>query len=172
MSWYVETLLKNRAKIRSNIVTKENYMCPTGYSLDYEEPPVFEHYIIREAVFVALEDDDYNNLLFIEKVLENLLKSRFLSKKEKVVINSILNDNSFSDIYKLTGYTRITAAKLFSEVCDRIAFLLGDIFTDEGYLAYMEEKYNLTHEQVEKARLFMASNKKHSNSARGIDGKR
>lgn len=145
IGWYVAVLLKRRDQIKANI-------CSVKYT--FKEP----------EVLINLEDDDYNNLLIVERKLDELRSSGFISEKESKVIGYILDHKSYDDIHKLTGYTRITSSKLFYRVCDRIAFLLGDEFTNEGYLESLGNKYNLTEEQLERARQFMSGNKRFSSN--------
>lgn len=141
-SWYVETLLRNRDIIRSDII-------------EYEQ--VYDDTV----VYTDFDNDDYNNLLLIEQTLKTLIENNQLSKKEAIIINEVLTHKSLSQIERETGMTRVTVAKFFEGVCDRIAFILGGCFTDEGYLESLALKYNLNSEQIEKARTYMNSNKRY-----------
>lgn len=151
ISWYVAVLLKRRDQIRSNIVSSK-------------------YTSIEPEITINLDDEDYNNLLIVEKKLNELKRSRYLSRKEIRVIDCILNHKSYEDIRKATGFTRLTSSKLFERVCDRIAYLLGNGFTNEGYLASLGSKYKLTEEQINKARQFMSGNKRFStNTIKGTN---
>jgi hypothetical protein len=140
-SWYVEVLLRNRLQIRENILEKENTLT-------------------EQIVTADLDDEDYNNLLIVEKTLQDLLNNRQLSAKEIIIINMLLQYKSLSQIEKETGYTRMWIVKIIEDVCDRIAFILGDEFTNEGYLSRLAEKNHLTEAQIETARVYMNSNRR------------
>lgn len=141
-AWYVETILKTRYEIRSNILTHTN----TDFGC------------VEDA---DLENNDYNNLLLVEKTLHKLVQNKQLSCKEIIILNNVLQYKSFSQIERETGMSRLTIVKFFENICDRVAFILGDSFTDEGYLDSLVEKYNLTEPEVEKARKYMNSNKQY-----------
>jgi len=137
-SWYVETLLRNREQIRSDILSTEDTFNDTIVNIDFD-------------------NFDYNNLLLVEKTLQDLIDNGQLSKKEIRIINAILAYKSLVQIESELHIHRTIVAKTFERVCDRIAFILGDYFTNEGYLDYITEKYGLDEAHVEKARTYISS---------------
>lgn len=142
--WYVEFLLRHSGEIKENIY--DSYTADTyepGYTLD-------------------LDNFDYNNLLLIEKTLKDLIKNDRTTKREILILKHILDGKNIIDIERELKFSRLTVTKLFSRLCDKVAFMLGDVFTDEGYIEYMQEKYGLTIEQIEKLKSFMQSNKRHT----------
>jgi|WetSurSiteA1Bulk_404760.scaffolds.fasta_scaffold07284_6 hypothetical protein len=139
-SWYVKTLIQNKETIKRNIYKESAGKIESSYTIDFE-------------------DMDYNNLLLIETLIEKLIQSNSISDREIVVLNQILAGNSIAMIEKSLGISRITLTKILDDLCDRVAFILGGEFTNEGYLEYMREKYNLTEEQITKARDYMISNR-------------
>jgi hypothetical protein len=107
------------------------------------------------------ESDPYNNVLVIEKAILDLTKKKSLTSLEIQIINLISVGYMFDDIEKILGLSRETISKLFSSSCNKISYYLGGEFTDEGLLEYMQVKYKLTDEQIEKLQTFMKSRFKH-----------
>ena len=142
--WYVEFLLRNRDQIRSNIYS--------SYTKDSFEP----------AYTLDLEDDDDNNLLLVEKQIKSLIKDKKVSSRELKILRLVFKGKNIVDMEKEMGLSRLTISKAFSEVCAKIAYVLGGIFTNEGYIEYMVGKYNLDQAQIDKLIQFMQSNVKHT----------
>lgn len=135
MSWYVETLLKNREALHASTIQRvEEY--GNRYQLN-------------------LNDNDYNNLLILEKNIESLYKAGNISYREMVLINRVSTGKSFRELEKNGDLTRHSLSKIFHNVCDKLAFILGGEFTDEGYLEYLKNKHKLSESQVEQAREYM-----------------
>jgi DNA-binding CsgD family transcriptional regulator len=149
-AWYVEALIKNQFSVWQNVYKENN----SGYEPGYE---------------LNLYDDDYNNLLLVQEQIKVMLENGVLSDKEILILDSTLSGKTTADIEKEFGISRLTISKTFSDICDRIALILGSEFTNDGYLDYMTTKYNLTPEQIERARDYMISNKKHSLMRGGTD---
>lgn len=141
-SWYVETLIRGGYLIRELIARRS-----IGY--------------LEEVEYLDLENEDYCNLLLVEKTLKSIKDNKHISEKERIILEKMLESKSLSQIEQETGFTRATVAKVFERLCDRVAFILGDIFTNDGYLNYLAERNNLTDDQVEIARKYMNSNKKY-----------
>jgi hypothetical protein len=162
--WYVESLLRNRYKIYSNI-----YGGTTSYGKELYDDDADSLYIEDDCTgsvngfgfIIDVDNDDYNNLLLVEKKIAELTDKRQISPKERMIIDSIVTGTSLTKLEEALGMSRITIAKIFSRICSRISFLLGYSFTDEGYLDYIAGKYKLNEEQLIKARDYMSSNKKH-----------
>jgi len=142
-SWYVETLLKNQESVWQNVYRNSSSKTEPSYELD-------------------LYDEDYNNLLRVQKQIKFMANDNLFSSKEILVLGAILAGKSIKDIEKEFGLSRITVSKIFSDICDRIALILGREFTNDGYLDYIKNKHKLSSEQVEKARNYMQSNKRHA----------
>lgn len=143
MSWYVEYLLLNRETIRAQTLYSQSQIFDDNYTLDYN-------------------NDDYNNLLILEKKLVYIIEKKLLTDKELQILNAVMTNKSLVEIGKVLGITRFTLSKFFNTICDRLAFLLGNEFSDEGYLEHMQESYKLTDEQIEKVKEYMKSNQRHS----------
>ena len=147
-SWYVETLLRTSNQIRSNIITYTT----SGWD------------IVESA---DLDDNDYNNLLLVEKTISQLVREGKISKKELEIVNLISEHRTYIQVAEDLGMDRGTVYGIFQGVCDRIAFILGGEFTNEGYVNELGRKYRLTEEQKEQLRLHMRYN---INNRRGLHG--
>lgn len=145
MSWIVETLLLNSDAIREGVYSTDKYS--TG------EDAV-------ESFF--LDDDVFLDFLFLEKKMKEMETKGMFSDKEKEILNFVVGGSTYSSLEKHVGITRDTISKKFRAVCERIAFYIGGIFTDEGYLEYMKEKYNLTDHQVLLLESYMNSRFRHT----------
>jgi hypothetical protein len=160
-SWYVEFLLRNRAGIRSNIESKvlQDIVEPKSrYIVSIDEIECIE----EPKYTINLEDDVYNDLLIVERKVKELAQAKMLTKKELIILRKILDGKNIADIEDESGISRITVSKIFSALCDRIGYLLGGEFTDEGFLDYMKDKFKLDNEQLETLTGFLGSNKRHS----------
>lgn len=133
MSWYVESLLLNKEIIRVN-QTKKN----------------------RDFT----ESSEFLDLLTVENTLKEFKEHDLLSSLEIKVLDAILEYGIANAKYKLQ-LDRETISKIFKRVCNRIAFKLGDYFTDEGYLAYLATKYNLSDRKIKRIHSYMTSKFRH-----------
>lgn len=105
--------------------------------------------------------DDYNNLLIIEKKIDDMLANHLFSKQEVNILNLIREGYLFGDIESQIGLGRDTVSKIYKNICERIAFSLGGEFTNEGFIKEVSRKNNLSPEEQEKLARFMDSNLKH-----------
>ena len=146
MSWIVQSLWNNRERIKNGtrrdisiLYTFATACSPSQLDEDrdgYEDP--------------SIEGDEFNDLLVIEKAVNELKELNLLSEQD---IDILYGDRE----YHKTKMNRDTHTKQYSLVCNRIAYYLGGYFTDEGYIQYLTRKYRLTEEQQETARLYMNS---------------
>jgi len=163
MSFYVEYLIKNSEEIRSNVNTApEIYFdggipyATTTWCHDerndewYEKDPCYD---------VDFESNTFTNLLIVEKTIDNLVSSRKITPLEKLIVSLYATSAPMEDMIKQTGLlSKITIIKIFSKVCDRIGYVLGGEFTDEGYISKLSEEFKLTEEQVQKVRNYFERN--------------
>jgi len=125
---------------------------------------IVQHLLINSEVLHAqsdFESDEYNNLLVVEKKIEELLDKGLLSERELNILNVVASGDLYGDLDESLGLNRRTVYKIFNDICEKISFSIGDVFTDAGYISYMAEKYNLTARQIEKLENFITSNLKH-----------
>lgn len=93
-----------------------------------------------------IESDEYNDLMAVKEALKDV------SFKD----NQLVNFNLY-----LSGVIKKSTCNAFNNVCEQIAEILGGVFTDEGYVQYMTDKYNLSTEQTHKLKEFMLSTYKY-----------
>jgi hypothetical protein len=108
-----------------------------------------------------LNDDDYNNLLLLEKRIKELTKKNVFSPLELDILEEIYNNKNIKTLYVRLGVSKKTFYTCFKTVCEKIAFSLGGYFTDEGYIRYMSSKYNLTEDQEVILKAFIKSKYRH-----------
>jgi hypothetical protein len=102
-----------------------------------------------------LDSDEYNNLLLIEKKIEDLSKSKVLTPYEVNLLKRISNGWSLKDLSTLLNLNRITIAKDIKKACEVVAYYLGGEFTDVGYLDYMQNKYELSENEIDGLKEYM-----------------
>ena len=142
MSRYVETLLIFSDSIRSNICNSY-----TNYG--------------ELVVELDLDDNDYNNLLIMEKKIKELHGKGLLADKEIDILNAVSTGQSLHKLEKELELNRITISKIFRAVCNKIAYTLGGEFTNDGYIAYMKKKHNLSGKQIDKLKHIIEGEYRH-----------
>lgn len=105
------------------------------------------------------EDDDYNDLLLIEKAIETLKEKEELSLEDTNIIGEMTGD-IVGLVYKEMGQKK-QVYKKYTEICKKIGEYMGGYFTDDGYLDYMKDKYKLSDTQMETLRNYISSVFKH-----------
>ena len=135
----IEILLKNRTKIRSEVLELDD-----NNLLDLES------------------NDEFNDLILIEKKIEELYKDELLSDFDIEVIDYMSDGKPLSESKEYLGKGKQSISKHFSSICKRIGYFLGGHFTDEGFINEIAKNKNLTKEQIDKARKFMSSSYKYN----------
>jgi len=125
-AWYVGRLLLDSMSIRSKIT--EGGISSTNLELD---------------------DDLYSDLLSVEMTIDNLYEKGLLNKRELEIINRLRMGISFRNIEKDLKLSRPRIYHIFREICTKVAFYLGEHFTNEGYVEYMSYKYCLNDDEIE-----------------------
>jgi len=95
-----------------------------------------------------ISSDEYNDLIVLEKKIEQLYEAGILSEKEKKLVDAFKEGKNLTDLKGIVYKNKDTIAIVITSVFKKISFYLGGYFTDEGYVAYMTEKYNLSDEEV------------------------
>lgn len=159
MSWIVQNLWSNRERIKNKSRRDNgiayNFALLYGGNVELDEDSVG-----YDDPFI--ESDEFNDLMMIEKAVDELKELSLLSEEDLQVLYS-----SGQGIYTEGNKQRKTQARHFYFVCERIAYYLGGYFTDDGYLHYLAKKYKLTSKQVQLARAYMSSKFKNKNLNRG-----
>lgn len=91
-----------------------------------------------------IESDEFNDLLLVEKEISSLLKRSLITKPEIQVLSSYLEGHNVEDL----ELNKRSIILVIRSVTKRISMCLGGIFTDEGYIDYIKNKYKLDNEQV------------------------
>lgn len=178
MSWIIQTLLSNKTKIKekSTITQKEykdynygglvelesiNSVVSADGTLSFDN----DNDVLYEKAYgyddPRITDDDFNDLILIEKAIKKLSETGLLSTRDLDLIEYVADGNSFSGAEKRFGKHRNYLVKDFQKICDRIAFYLGGYFTDDGYIHFIAKKYRLTEEQVSTLKDFIKSRFRH-----------
>ena len=108
-----------------------------------------------------IDSDDYNNILLIEKAITDLVKIGAINEREERLLSLISDGSSYEELEEEYHLNRKAISTHFITLCDRLALYMGDEFTDEGYLEYMVDKYNLDQTQRETLQNFMKGKFKH-----------
>lgn len=113
----------------------------------------------REEIRLSndLDSDLFNDLLIVEREIKRFLNSGLISDKELEILEVILNSRSLLSAQDKAKYRRATMSKIFKGTCQKLSLSLGGIFTDEGYIQYMIDKYNLKDEEIKKLSAFIQS---------------
>jgi hypothetical protein len=108
-----------------------------------------------------LNDDDYNNLLILEKKIKELIDKEVFTPLELDILSVLLSNKGLNNVHIRLGISKITFYKYFKIVCEKLAFSLGGYITEEGYIKYFITKYNLTEIQEKTLRAFINSKFRH-----------
>jgi hypothetical protein len=167
MGWYVEVLLLNKDLIREKTIRNAAPSFEfSGFieddEVDFDSDEFDASYSSECKQLDSDEFDEFNDLLLVEKELDNLKINRLLTEEEIKVLEGMLCSANFAIAHSKLGLSRKTIAKIFRRVCNRISYKLGGYFTDEGYLSYLANKYNLTSLQVDTLKSYMNSKLRYS----------
>lgn len=108
-----------------------------------------------------IESDVLSDLFVVERKLKSLYENKLISKFELYLLDTVINSKSMKSASANLGISRLTLSKMFKGVCNKVSFSLGGIFTDEGYISYMKNRYNLNDEQVNRLAKFIKSEYRH-----------
>jgi hypothetical protein len=81
-----------------------------------------------------IESDQFNNALSIEETIKTLHKRGNVSDFDVKVLNGIATGFNFSEIATLLIADRKRVSDSFKKSCGKIAFVLGDEFTNTGFM--------------------------------------
>ena len=135
--WYVEQLLLDREVIREAIKETNDMNCLE---------------IVDDYISYNVNNDTYCDLLSVEMELSRLIKKGLISGLDLQVLILILGGIPFSDIGKRLnlGSKRLSANGIFKNICSKVAFVLGEHFTNDGYIEYLQNKYNFNEDDLDK----------------------
>jgi len=140
MGWYVEQLLLDREVIREAIKETSDVNCLE---------------MVDDYILYNVDSDTYCDLLSVEMELSRLIKRGLISGLDLQVLNSILKGKPFSviGIELNLGSKRLSVDGIFKNICGRIAFVLGEHFTNDGYINYLQNKYDLSQDDIDKIKI-------------------
>jgi hypothetical protein len=107
------------------------------------------------------ESDEYNDILLIEMAIRDLTSKGVLTSEDNKIIEFFSEGKTPSDVKTVLKKYRTTIVSKYDSISERIAFYLGGVFTNDGYIDYMVNKYNLSEIQESKIREFIRSKYKH-----------
>lgn len=177
MSWYVQFLVTNADNIRNEPsdvdkvyqdgeegefmpIISEYYNTPRLIPGFYEATTLDLYERIDILTVPNYEDDVYNDLLILEKKIKEMKDARLLESKDIKILLGISKGFSFDDVGQKVGMDRKSIRLRFRRICDTVAFYIGGIYTDDGFVEYAREKYNLKQEQVEKLSKIIEENRR------------
>jgi len=128
MSTYINLLLVNRIEIKDSVVKFD-----------------------EDSISSEFNSDLYDDLLTLEAKIEELYRKNLITDKEILLIHFVSSGKSYRELERIYKTSRVTLSKSFKQLCSKLAFYLGEHFTDEGYIKHLQEKYRLSTEEAEKA---------------------
>lgn len=81
-----------------------------------------------------IESDQFNNALSVKMTIEKLFDNEQISKFDARVLNGVAGGFSFSEIALILLADRKRVSNSFKQTCSKIAYKLGDEFTDTGFM--------------------------------------
>jgi bifunctional N-acetylglucosamine-1-phosphate-uridyltransferase/glucosamine-1-phosphate-acetyltransferase GlmU-like protein len=97
-----------------------------------------------------LEAEDLNDLIVLEKKLQDLINNGFITKEELDLLKQIINCKSIYTLAKEINTDYRTLQVFLNSITNKLGTVLGDTFTDEYWISHMADKYNLNTEEVNK----------------------
>lgn len=119
---------------------------------------IVEDLIINSSVIRSNRHEnlsDYFSLLTLENKILELHKKGILKEDELNFIISVSNIISLAEVADLLSIHRNTARTKFKNICNKLAFYLGNYYTDFGYVKYLTKEYKLNNEEENKLMRFM-----------------
>lgn len=110
--------------------------------------------IIREQQ--DIDSDEFNDLILLEKKIVEFREDHLFTSAELELLD-MMYGSKIEDPVRYATLLR----RYFDGICTKLTIALGGIFTDEGYIDYMHNKYNLTDEQVNTIEKYMLSHLRH-----------
>lgn len=128
MSWIVNSIIRNMVNVKSKVDLTSD-----------------------------VDNDEYNDAILVEVAIKNLKTFEMLTEDDIALIEFVKNGGQFSNEDNEVDGKKRSISKRYNDLCYRISFYMGGYFTDDGYIEYMQEKYNWSVEQTNQARTFIKS---------------
>lgn len=117
--------------------------------------------LIKESMYIKergeIDSDEFNDLMSVETTIEKLYSLDILTEKELLIIQLFALGMLPFQMEKKLKLNRRTIAKIFEEITNKIAYTLGGVFTDEGYIDFLSKKYNLNDNKIQLAQNYIDS---------------
>jgi hypothetical protein len=94
------------------------------------------------------ESDMLGYLLTLENKAKELVGKGLFTKDEILLLNELMYGKTITQLSKEQNLSRVTTAMKIDALTDKLSMYLGGIYTDEGFLKYMQKTYKLTDKQV------------------------
>ncbi|MHA1802669.1 MAG: hypothetical protein ACTSWJ_13115 [Candidatus Heimdallarchaeaceae archaeon] len=94
------------------------------------------------------ESDMHGYLLTLENKAKELVGKGLFTKDEILLLNELMYGKTITQLGKEQNLSRVTTAMKIDALTDKLSMYLGGIYTDEGFLKYMQKTYKLTDKQV------------------------
>lgn len=101
-----------------------------------------------------IESDQFNNALSIQTTIKRLYKRGNVEEFDVRVLNGIASGFNFSEISTLLMADRKRVSDSFRKSCGKIAFVLGDEFTDTGFMYRTAARYAVGSKRAKELREF------------------
>ncbi len=88
-----------------------------------------------------IESDQFNNALSIQTTIKTLYERGNVKEFDVRVLNGIASGFNFSEIATLLMADRTRVSESFRKSCEKVAFVLGDEFTDSGFMYRVAARY-------------------------------
>jgi hypothetical protein len=161
-SWYCEFLIKNQELIRSNVNVGGEWLLAYFPITEYGEREDIMEYDYENnnepVTEYDFENETYQNLLLVERKIEELRDKKVITENEYKIINLIKNSIPPKNMESIMGMNKFTIYKIFSNVCERIGYILGGEFSNEGYIEKICKNRKLSEDQVQKIRNYFSKN--------------
>jgi len=94
------------------------------------------------------DSDMHGYLLTLENKAKELVGKGLFTKDEILLLNELMYGKTITQLGKEQNLSRVTTAMKIDALTDKLSMYLGGIYTDEGFLKYMQKTYKLTDKQV------------------------
>lgn len=158
MSWIVKNLILDKNQILSNLTKERTIIAGNKYENSAGEMMYAD---VKSICFdIDFENDEYNFLLQLGTKIRDLHECEQLTPTEWYIIERLSEGNSYKEVGEKLKIGKNSVRKIFNSTCSKLAFSLGGVFTDEGYVEYMSDKHSLAEAEVSKMLALMESNRR------------
>lgn len=158
MSWIVKNLILDKNQILSNLSKERTIVAGNKYENSAGELMYAD---VKSICFeIDFESDEYNFLLQIDTKIRDLHELGQLTPTEWCIIEKLSEGNSYKEVGEYLNVGKNSVRKIFNSTCSKLAFALGGVFTNEGYVEYMIDKHNLSDIEISKMITLMESNRR------------